>query len=73
MTRSIRICSRGLVTVALAFCLLAVAPVVSTSFTRMARQGGDSVIHKNGPTPVWIAEIQTAAADYQAFSSHNGG
>jgi hypothetical protein len=55
MTESLRKHTRGLATVALALLMLTLAPVVSSSFPRTARQGGDSVIYKNGPTPVWMA------------------
>lgn len=47
---------------ALAFCLLTVVPVASRApFTSAAAQGGHSVIHKNGPTPMWMAGISVPA------------
>jgi len=55
MTKSLRKHTRGFATVALALFMLTLGPVVSSSFPRAVRQGGDSVIYKNGPTPVWMA------------------
>lgn len=54
MTRSLKLHS---CTLGLAFLMLTVVPVASRSpFISMADQsGGQSVIHKNGPTPVWMA------------------
>jgi len=54
MTRFLKLHSCAL---GLAFCMLTVVPVASRApFVSMADQsGGQSVIHKNGPTPVWMA------------------
>jgi hypothetical protein len=47
----------------LAFCMLTVLPAASHSpFVSAAGQaGGESVVHKNGPTPMWMAEVSAPA------------
>lgn len=54
MTRTLKLRSCAL---GLAFCMLTVLPVASRSpFISSADQaGGQSIIHKNGPTPMWMA------------------
>ena len=47
----------------LAFCMLTVIPVASRTpfMSPGALGGGQSVIEKNGPTPVWMAELSIPA------------
>ena len=59
MTRTLKLhtCALGL-----AFCMLTVLPVASRApFTSAADQRGESVIFKNGPTPMWMAETSGPA------------
>lgn len=60
MARSLKLHSTAL---GLAFLILTVAPVAShPPFVTVAdRDGGASVIHKNGPTPVWMAGTSNPA------------
>jgi hypothetical protein len=59
MTRSLKLNTAAL---ALAFCMLTVFPVAARSpFTSAADKGGASVIHKNGPTPEWMAGTSSSA------------
>lgn len=65
MTRSLKLHSCAL---ALAFCMLTVLPVASRApFISAADQRGESVIHKNGPTPMWMAGT-SAPAKAKAWS-----
>ena len=53
---------RNLAAAALAVCMLTLVPVASRSFTNTADRGGSSVIHKNGATPVWMAQTLKRAS-----------
>ena len=53
---------RNLTAVALALCMLTLVPVASQSFTNTADRGGSSVIHKNGATPIWMAQTLKLAS-----------
>jgi hypothetical protein len=54
---------RACALVAVATAMLTVVPAVSNSFGNAPDRGGYSVIHKNGDTPVWMADAIDRAAD----------
>jgi hypothetical protein len=55
MTRSSRQLTRMFLSVVMAFCFTTLAPILaSSSFKSPARQGGISVVYKNGETPLWM-------------------
>jgi hypothetical protein len=54
---------RACALVAVATAMLTVVPAVSNSFGNAPDRGGYSVIHKNGDTPVWMADAMDRAAD----------
>jgi hypothetical protein len=57
MTRSSRRLTHSLLSVVVAFCFTTLAPIMaSSSFKSPARQGGVSVVYKNGETPLWMAD-----------------
>jgi hypothetical protein len=57
MTRSSRRLTHTLLSVVLAVCFTALAPILaSSSFKSPARLGGVSVVYKNGETPLWMAD-----------------
>jgi hypothetical protein len=49
--------------VAIATSMLTLVPAVSNSLGNAPDRGGYSVIHKNGDTPVWMADAMDRAAD----------
>jgi hypothetical protein len=48
---------------AVAASMLTVIPAATTSFGNAPDEGGYSVIHKNGETPVWMANALDRASD----------
>ena len=53
---------RNLAAAALALSMLTLVPVASQSFTNTTHRGGSSVIHKNGATPIWMAQTLKRAS-----------
>jgi hypothetical protein len=57
MARLSRRLSHTLLSVVVAFCFTTLAPIMASSFKSPARQGGISVVYKNGETPSWMVDI----------------
>jgi len=57
MTRFSRSCNHALMSVVVAFLFTTLAPIVAApSFKSPPRQGGVTVVYKNGETPSWAAD-----------------
>jgi len=49
--------------IVLASSMLTLVPAITSSMGSSPDQGGHSVIHKNGGTPVWMANIRSSVPD----------